>query len=158
MKYRGEHYEKLVLFKEVPYDEAKCILDKGKVQELDADEYLLHPGQLNTYLYNVLEGKLGIFFADSVSEAVVEVAPGSCVGELSLIDCKGSTAYVKASQNCKLLVIDQSAVWELLGISKQFVNNLLSLFSQRMRYNTMALAESLFVNTVPDIIYLVIGE
>jgi diguanylate cyclase (GGDEF)-like protein/PAS domain S-box-containing protein len=51
------------------------------------------------------------------------------------------------------LITDQDAVWSILSISQQFSMNLLKLFSQRLRYNTEALAESLFISTVPDIIY-----
>ena len=153
MEYNGEHYDELVLFKGIPYDEVKDILNKGTIQELDGDEFLLRPGQINTFLFQLLEGKVGILFTDTVSETVVEIMPGSCIGELSIIDNKEATAYVKAYRKSKLLVIDQESIWKLISTSERFVINLLKLFSQRMRYNTEALAESLFVNTVPDIIY-----
>ncbi len=153
MDYKGEGYEKLTLFKGIPYDEVKSILEKGSLQKLKEGEVLLRPGQTNTRLFLLLEGGLGIHFTDLVSEAYVEIMPGACIGELSVFYDKKTTAYGKANRNSKLLVIDHNTAWELVFSSKQFITNLLKIYSQRMRYNTQSMAESLFVNTVPDIIY-----
>lgn len=101
----------------------------------------------------MLEGKLGIHFTDHVSDAIVEIMPGDCVGELSIFGDEKTTAYVKAYENCRLVAIDEKAAWKLVFSSRQFIVNLLRLFSHRMRNNTESIAESLFVNTVPDIIY-----
>ncbi len=84
MDYKGEGYEKLTLFKGIPYDEVKSILEKGSLQKLKAGEVLLRPGQTNTRLFLLLEGGLGIHFTDLVSEAYVEIMPGACIGELSV--------------------------------------------------------------------------
>ena len=153
MNYQGEAYDDLVLFQNVPYELVQDILAGCLVETLEPEEVLLEPRKDNDLLYHVLDGFLTVHLESLESDFIASIVRGSCVGELSIVDEKHATAFVKARMKTRLLVIDKFSLRQLLGSSMEFMFNLLRLFSGRMRFNLEALAESQLIRTVPDIIY-----
>ncbi|MBF0589180.1 MAG: diguanylate cyclase [Magnetococcales bacterium] len=153
MNYSGENFDKIHIFQEAPYGSIKNILDQCPVREMACDELLLEPGQDNQYCFVVLAGRLTLHLNSVDSFPTAEIQLGECVGELSIIDDKKPTAFIKADCDTRLLVLDKATFWFLVSTSQYVARNLLQLFSSRMRFNTEALVESLVIQTVPDIIY-----
>ena len=151
--YQGESYQHLTLFQEVPYESVKDILESCPVQTLEPDQLLLALGQENRFFFQVISGNLTVHLREIDTPAIARIEQGSCVGELSIIDEKHATAFVRATEFTHLLVIDTKSLWELIAVSQRFVYNLLVLFTSRMRHRTDALVESQLVCTIPDIIY-----
>ncbi len=153
MKYAGEHYDKIHIFRDAPYGALKHVLDQCTIRELKSQELLLEPGQDNQHCFIVLDGRLTLHLDSLDTFPTAEIQQGECVGELSIIDNKKPTAFIKADETTRLLVLDKASFWYLIAHSQHVARNLLQLFSSRMRFNTEALVESLVVQTVPDIIY-----
>lgn len=109
---------------------------------LSDGELLLEKDQSNRMMYMVLSGHLTVHLdsADAASVAVLE--EGQTVGELSVIDRRLASAYVKAVGETMLLGVDEVAFWRLVRASHEFCTNLLLLLAQRMRTNNFSLVES----------------
>ncbi|MBF0380803.1 MAG: diguanylate cyclase [Magnetococcales bacterium] len=152
-KYKGESYRKLSLFRDVPYNTVKNILEKCEISSLAKGDVVLSSGCINNHLYLVLQGRLSVHLSSIDAPSIANINVGGCVGELSLIDEKQATAFVKVAKKAKILVIEKNKFREMTTRSHELVFNLLRVFSNRMRFNTEALVESQFVRTVPDIIY-----
>ncbi len=153
MLYSGERYQDLVIFKDIPYEAVRGILERCPVCLIDADEILLSPKKESHSFYQLLDGKLTVHLHDVNSRPIATVQVGECVGELSVIDEKSATAYVKAVGQCRILEMRSDDLWELTHIDPRVAKNLLRIFSHRMRGNTVALTDSQLMQTVPDIIY-----
>jgi CRP-like cAMP-binding protein len=75
---------------------------------------------------------------------VAEVRPGSLVGEMALVEDKPRSANVRASEDCRLLLLSRSAYAELKKahpqVATKFQDELLQLLSGRLRQTTEKLA------------------
>ena len=153
MLYSGERYLDLVIFRDTPYEAVRGILERCPVRMVDADEILLSPKKETGSFYQLLDGALTVHLHNANSRPIATVRVGECVGELSVIDEKSATAFVKAVEPCRLLEMQSDDLWALIHIDPKIAKNLLRTFSHRMRGNTAALTDSLLMQTVPDIVY-----
>ncbi|MBF0371506.1 MAG: diguanylate cyclase [Magnetococcales bacterium] len=153
MSYRGEHFEELILFEGVGYERVREILEKCPVVALEPGEVLLTPENRNQAIHHVLDGQLSVHLKLLTAPPIATIKQGEFVGELSLIDDKSASAFVKAAKATELLVVDRAIFKNLIALSPEIVLNLLRIFAARMRFNTEALAENQLIRTVPDIIY-----
>lgn len=124
---------KLKLFAEVTQETIERIVGSFVIRRLKKNEVLLVPDQPNHYLYLVLSGTLCVYLEPSLLEPVNSFGPGEAVGELSIIDSSKTSAYVVASEDCRVLVLEEAQVWSLLQESHAFTRNLLQSLSQRLR-------------------------
>jgi diguanylate cyclase (GGDEF)-like protein len=69
--------------------------------------------------------------------------PGECAGEISVIDGRGASATVVASEDSRLLRLDRDTLWHLVGSTADAARNLLLVFSGRMRRDNDLLIASL---------------
>jgi diguanylate cyclase (GGDEF)-like protein len=90
-------------------------------------------------MYFLLEGKLGIYLDDTLSDPIAYLEAGQTVGEMSVIDRSPASAHVIALESSRLLEVDDETFWRLVGASHQFAINLLHLLAQRMRANNTSL-------------------
>lgn len=153
MLYSGERYLDLAIFRDVPYEEVRSLLEQCAVRMVDTGEILISPKVETRALYILLYGKLAVHLHDTNSRPLAIIQVGECVGELSVIDERFATAYVKAVGPSRVLEMQNDVLWALIQIEPKIAKNLLQIFSHRMRDNTVALSESLLMQTVPDIIY-----
>lgn len=117
------------------------LLDVAAVRELQPDEVLLRPGQLNDNLYILLRGSL-TREGRTVSNTIL---PGESIGELSMLDKKPTVNYVISDEASTLLTIGRDDFWRLIGTSHAVSRNLLYLLSSRLRSDIDILNESLLV-------------
>lgn len=108
-------------------------LNNSRLRVLETGEILLMPGQINNAIYIILSGRLSIQMKDSGVEPVAMLGQGECVGETSIIGDAHAPAYIVAATECKLLVVDHAALWELIDNSHQAAHNVLSVLSMRIR-------------------------
>lgn len=121
------------------------LLDLAELRELQADEVLFYPEQLNDKLYILLRGSLRVELKMEGNPFVTDIKPGECVGELSVLDEKPTASYVIADEASTLLAIEREAIWRLINTSHTVARNLLYLFSSRLRYDNEILSESLLL-------------
>jgi sigma-B regulation protein RsbU (phosphoserine phosphatase) len=93
---------------------------------------ILTPGQENRALYILLSGGLKIYLDDN-DTLFIDIQPGECVGEMSLIDSQPVSAYVVAQGPSRLLAIPEEQFWRLLSANPIVARNLLRLLSKRIR-------------------------
>jgi len=123
------------LFEDVPREAVERALAKCPVIVVDRETEILRPGTPNTSIYVLLSGRINVYLDERNSGNVVNVEPGGCIGELSMIDGRLATAYVIAAADSQLLRIDQELFWRELAPQPAVVRNMLRLMSQRMRVN-----------------------
>jgi phosphoserine phosphatase RsbU/P len=123
------------LFEDVPRDAVERALAKCPVMVVDRETEILRPGAPNTSIYVLLSGRVAVYLDERNSGNVVDIEPGGCFGELSMIDGRLATAYVIAAPGSQLLRIDQELFWSELAPQPAVVRNMLRLLSYRMRVN-----------------------
>jgi len=123
------------LFEGVPREAVERALAKCPVIVVDRETEILRPGAPNTSIYVLLSGSIAVYLDERNSGNVVNIDPGGCIGELSMIDGRLATAYVIAAAGSQLLRIDQELFWAELAPQPAVVRNMLRLMTQRMRVN-----------------------
>lgn len=96
-------------------------------------------GSLGDKIYLILEGQVRI--SRSVSgmgeEALAVLGPGSAFGEMSLVDDFPRSADARVHTRCRLLVLEKSALEDLLLLDKdlayEILWNFVRLLSARLR-------------------------
>ncbi len=113
-----------------------------KKRQLKNGEVLLESGHENRSLYFVLCGALRIELAAENRAFVTHVNVGECVGELSVLDGKPTTARVIAAEDSNIMVLDRGDLWLLINTSHIVARNLLYMLSHRIRKDDEALSDS----------------
>ena len=133
---------RLNLFRNVTPESIEVYLERSEIIELKAGEILIEPVKENRYIYSLLSGRLQIHLDSVTKPPYTSLGPGECVGELSVIDHKGPSAYVVASEDSRLLAIDHDTLWAMVNVSHAIARNLLFILSGRVRYDNAAISDS----------------
>jgi len=135
----------IALFREVdPDDLGDLLMSCGRV-DVTAGEVLLSPDRSNHCVYVVLSGMLEVHIGALESAKIADLPPGSCAGEMSLIEDKDPSAYVIAAEDSHLMVISHNLLWRMVDCSHQFSKNLLVVLSERVRSDNEFIASSIGV-------------
>src|SRR6185369_15825985 len=102
---------------------------------------LMRQGDINHNLYVVLSGELAIRLASPDSDPIALLGRGETIGEMSLIDQKGASAYVIATTDSRLMVFDEESIWALVRFSHAAACNMLSIITTRLRHTNFVLSE-----------------
>jgi len=121
------------LFEDVPHAAVESALAKCPVIVVDRETEILHPGEPNTSIYVLLSGRIAVYLDQRDSGNVINIDPGGCIGELSMLDGRLVTASAVAAAGSQLLRIDQELFWAELAPQPAVVRNMLRLLSYRMR-------------------------
>lgn len=129
------------LFQNVTAESVEAILACCRIEELGNDDVLMCQGDSNQNLYLVLSGELSIHLDSLNNDPIAYLGKGETVGEMSLIDKQGASAYVKAASECKLLVLTEKGLWSLVTNSHPAACNLLGILTSRLRNANIVLSE-----------------
>jgi len=138
---KPEEMGRLQLFNGVSLDSIEEQLASCTVREIEAGETLIARGQVNTYFYVLLAGRLRVYL-DTMGETLTFLEAGQSVGELSIIDKQPTSAHVVAETRCRILVISEQTMWSFVSSSHAIAINLLSLLATRLRDTNAKLTES----------------
>jgi two-component system, cell cycle response regulator len=144
--------ENASLFRGISHELLAPLLKKSKLIALKQGDKLLSPGIINEHVYIIISGHLSVQVTPSnLDGPIAMLAPGECVGEMSVLVDSMVSAYVIATTNCQLLAIDYSAFWSLLNGSNEAARNMLNILVQRIRLGNEIVADSLLHhNHFPD--------
>lgn len=131
------------LFRGVPRKVLIQTLSLSRLLSLKQGDKLLTPGQLNDQIYMILSGRLSVQMKESRTEPIAMFGEGECVGEMSILGDGHASAFVVAATDCKLLAIDQAALWALIDNSHEAAHNMLSILSRRIRVGDQRVADNL---------------
>ena len=135
----------IALFRGVDPDEVGDLLTQCARIDIEKGKTLLSPEIPNRCVYIVLSGELRVHVGAADGAKIVDLLPGSCAGEMSLIDDKDPSAYVIAEEDSHLMVISHSLLWRMVERSHAFAKNLLIVLSERVRSDNAFIANSLDV-------------
>ena len=119
------------------------LLEACPVRTLSAGELLLRQGEKNRHMYMILAGRLSVHLDSETSEPVAFLAAGETVGELSVLDERPASAFVRAVESTRLIEVDEFRFWDLVSASHEFAMNLLMLMAHRLRSNNTAVSENM---------------
>jgi len=124
-----------------PCELAEVLVD-CEVLVLPAGTPLLRAGEANRSVFILLSGKLiAQLGADTSPDTAIEIFPGECIGELSAIDGKPTSALVLAVSQVRVLRLDREVFWNRLMLLQGVAENLMTTLTGRMRRaNEKALA------------------
>lgn len=131
------------LFHGVPRNLLIKTLSRSSLLSLKKGEKLLTPGQPNNQIYFILYGRLSVQVKEFRTEPIAMFGEGECVGEMSILGDGYASAYVIAATDCRLIAIDQGALWALIDNSPEASRNMLGILSHRIRAGDQRMAESL---------------
>lgn len=131
-----------ILFDRVDIDHLGHILEGCGRMTLAEGEALLEPGAENHWLYIVLDGELRVYPGGRETPEHAALGRGECVGEISLIDRRGVSALVVASQPSEVFILDHEVLWTLMDLSGAIARNLLTILAGRVRRDNLAIANN----------------
>ncbi|HEX5339115.1 MAG TPA: GGDEF domain-containing protein [Gallionella sp.] len=131
------------LFRGIPGQLIAQHAKPSHLRTLSAGETLLVAGQPNNLIYIILSGRLSIQAKESNIEPIAMLGEGECVGEMSILGEARVSAYAIAATDCKLIALDQHALWELIDSSHEAAHNMLRILTTRIRHTDQSLSENL---------------
>lgn len=141
--FRRSLLKSIALFRGVEPDSIADLLPRcGRIDVAEGD-VLLSPQRPNRCVYVVLSGRLAVHLGSLDAPKIADLPPGSCAGEMSLIEDKDPSAYVVAAEESHLMVISHNLLWQMVDRSHAFSKNLLIVLSERVRSDNEFIASSL---------------
>lgn len=137
--------ESIALFRGVDPATIIDLLPRCARIDIAEGDVLLSPERTNRCVYIVLSGRLSVHLGSRNAPKLADLSPGSCAGEMSLIEDKDPSAYVIAMEDSHLMVISHHVLWSLVDRSHTFSKNLLIVLSERVRSDNEFIASSLGV-------------
>lgn len=136
--------ENAALFRGVSNDILEPLIRKANLVTLKQGEKLLSPERLNENVYIVISGRLSVQATPSLlDKPITMLAPGECVGEMSVLVDGIVSAYVIAATHSELIVIDYASFWSLIDGSSEAARNMLNILVNRIRLGNRIMADSL---------------
>lgn len=98
--------------------------------ECQAEDMLMHQGELGSVIYFLLEGQVEIL-KERNEKPVATLGPGSIFGEMALILSEPRIASVKAKSRCKLLQLERADFHQVIERFPEFSDYLRKLARER---------------------------
>jgi CRP-like cAMP-binding protein len=114
----------IALFRAIEPEEIADLLAACGRLDIEKGQVLLSPMNENQCVYIVLSGELAVHIGSLQSKRIATLTPGSCTGEMSIIDDKDPSAYVIATEDSHLMVISYRLMWDMVERSHAFAKNL----------------------------------
>ena len=140
--YADPRFTQLRLLRGVSPESVELFLDGCEQRVLQPGELLLSPEVPNRNIYAILAGSLTVHLIGPDQAPLTTLPQGSCAGEMSIIEDRAPSAWVRAAETSHLLVLEHDLVWEMINSSHAFARNLLVLLSERLRADNEMIADS----------------
>ena len=133
----------IALFRGVAPDTVSDLLSRCGRIDIAEGATLLAPDRPNHCVYIVLSGRLEVRLGGRETAKIADLHPGTCAGEISLIEERDPSAFVIAAEDSHLMVISHSLLWQMVDRSHQLAKNLLIVLSERVRSDNEFIANRL---------------
>lgn len=143
--FRRSLLQGIALFRGIDTDSISDLLPQCGRMDVKEGHVLLSPERENQCVYVVLSGRLTVHLGSLDAPKIADLGPGSCAGEMSLIEDKDPSAFVVANEPSHLMVISHTLLWRMVDRSHTFCKNLLVVLSERVRSDNEYIASSLGV-------------
>ena len=98
--------------------------------ELNADKYLIREGEAGNELFIILEGNVEF---STEKGYITTQGPGSCIGELSVVDSEPRSGNIKTLTDCKILSIKRNDFLLTLKEHPNISINIMKIITKRLR-------------------------
>ena len=129
--------ERNELFRGIDFSNIDYILSDCIVFTVSSGEKLLDIGQPNDSLYLIMDGELHVYLDKHDLTEYAVMGAGECVGELSLIDGRNTSAMVIAARDTRVLVLPHHHLWTLVDNQNGVARNLLGILAGRIRNDNL---------------------
>ncbi len=120
------------LFKDLPFDLINKVLAESPVTSILPGQYLVKKDQNNAALYLLLDGEVAIYL-DENENPIRKLSAGDIFGEISMVDHQVATASAISLTECRVVIIKEDLIWELVHQNHIFTINLIHLMANRFR-------------------------
>lgn len=131
------------LFEDFTAEEIQQILQFSAVQQLATGEVLITPGCANDTLYLLIGGLLSVVVEIDDAQVSFPIEVGECLGEMSLVMGRPTSALAIAQQPSQVLCIPEDAFWNQIAITQKGVRNLMGIMASRLRRSNHSLMKRL---------------
>jgi len=131
------------LLRGVEFEFVEDVLEACPIEELKKDDILISPGQPHRFIYLLLSGRLSVHLNKLMTDPILILEPGEVAGEMSVVDHQPASAYVVAQEDCRVLVMNEKAIWALVDGYPFVGRNLLYILSQHVRRGNVLIEASL---------------
>lgn len=124
------------LFRGVNSDAVAEALAACPVMRVAAGESVTDHGRRGGQLFVLLRGALGVVSDVQLGpdeSTTINVVPGECVGELSVLDEQSTAPAITALEESDVLVIEAARLWKMVDEINGVAKNLLHLLSFRIQ-------------------------
>ena len=135
-KWSVAHFD---LFRDFKEEVVAEIFGLSQVIELAPDEVMIEPDKPNSNVFLLLDGQLEVVIAKDGSEISIAIAPGECLGEMSLIMDQPTSGLARATSASHVLIIPGEIFWQKMAVTRAGVRNLMSVMAERLRRTNHAL-------------------
>lgn len=129
-------------FKHVPLERVEALLAACPRRNLAAGETIITPGEENHSLYILLSGKLEVRLDNPGTPVSFPILPGECIGEMSIIENRLTSAWVGAIEPSELIVVPAADFWERVVPDPAIMRNLLQILTTRMRRSNQVVMDA----------------
>jgi len=114
----------------------------GKSQSFRAGEKIFREGETGRQMYLLLEGAVDIFVESNGARIpVARFAPGDFFGEMSLLEGLPRSGTAVATENSRLLSLDEASFQKLASEDSEFTWRVMKSLSQRIRNHNRELIQ-----------------
>ena len=102
----------------------------SRIAEAPAGTVVTQMGEPGDSFFIIIDGAVVVRTPVGASS---QLQPGDVFGEMSLLDGEPRSATIVATTDVRLLVVDRSHFWQLLGETPDLVSRILTILSRRVR-------------------------
>lgn len=121
------------LFSEIPGRDLARIAQVTEELVIGRGESLMKEGELGDSLFILVEGEVEV---RKGRQAIAQLGPGECVGEMALLDSEPRSATVRAAEDIRVLRLDRDAFDELMDGHVDIARGVIRVLTRRLRQTT----------------------
>jgi serine/threonine-protein kinase len=129
--------EKYVFFSDFTEDELQTIFKLSQKKKYIPGEYIIREGTIGTKMFVIISGTVSVQNDRNGQEIEIQrLGPGSCVGEMSLVDKMERSASVVAVEPTLAIAINETVLrLSNPAICLKLYRNLAAMLSEKLRVN-----------------------
>jgi CRP-like cAMP-binding protein len=127
---RIKHLARVPLFSGCTDEELRRIAHISKIVEVPVETVLTEMGAPGDSFFFIIDGRVSVQTQVGSGDPL---RPGDFFGEMSLLDGEPRSATITATTDVRLLIVEHSHFWRLLGETPDLVRRILIVLSRRVR-------------------------
>lgn len=118
------------LFKEIHGEVLSKVAQISEEIHTDLDQKIFDDGDQGDSMYVIINGKVSI---TKNKKEITLLGPGSCIGEMALLDQEPRSADAICIEDSTLLKINQIGFYELLASNDEIMKQIIKILTKRLR-------------------------